>query len=425
MTWPMLMGIIALMSFQLADSIFVARLGVEPLAAVGFTLPVYQVFIGVQVGLGIATTALISQSIGSGKIEQAQGYARSILIVAGSALLLLCLIIWLFRAQILEMLGGSTELLPMIEEFWAVFLVAGFVGGMLYMGYSICRANGDTKLPGATMVTASLLNIVLDPVFIFWMELGLVGSAYATLASFAIGCFIVYPKILAKDWLCLKAHHSSLRSDISAIRQIALPAMSSQLMPPLAAIISTNIVASYGTAAVAAWGVGVRLEFVMMIVVLALTMSLPQMAGKYYGAKQYGDIKSLVKVAALFVLAWQALLAIAMIIIAAPISLAMADNAEVADILQKYIAVVPLSYSALGICMVVVSVCNAIGLPNQALWVSTARLFVCFVPCLMIGSHFGGLNGLFLGALIGNIAAGIFAWISYQRAMKQRCAGLL
>ncbi|WP_255376054.1 MATE family efflux transporter, partial [Oleiphilus sp. HI0080] len=67
MTWPMLIGIISLMSFQLVDSVFIARLGVAPLAVVGFTIPIYQLFIGIQVGIGIATTALISQLLGANK----------------------------------------------------------------------------------------------------------------------------------------------------------------------------------------------------------------------------------------------------------------------------------------------------------------------------------------------------------------------
>lgn len=67
MTWPMLFGVLALMSYQLVDSVFISYLGVEPLAALGFTLPVQQVIIGVQVGLGIATTAVISRSLGAAR----------------------------------------------------------------------------------------------------------------------------------------------------------------------------------------------------------------------------------------------------------------------------------------------------------------------------------------------------------------------
>lgn len=67
MTWPMLFGVLSLMSFQLVDSAFIGQLGVLPLAAQGFTMPIQMVIIGIQVGLGIATTAVISRAIGAGK----------------------------------------------------------------------------------------------------------------------------------------------------------------------------------------------------------------------------------------------------------------------------------------------------------------------------------------------------------------------
>ena len=85
MTWPMLLGIVSLMSFQLVDSIFIARLGVEPLAVIGFTIPIYQVFIGIQVGIGIATTALISQLLGAKKDERAKQLA-GLIVCIGSAI---------------------------------------------------------------------------------------------------------------------------------------------------------------------------------------------------------------------------------------------------------------------------------------------------------------------------------------------------
>ncbi len=65
MTWPMLFGTVALMSFQLVDSIFISMLGMQPLAALGFTLPLHQLLIGVQIGIGIASTALISRALGA------------------------------------------------------------------------------------------------------------------------------------------------------------------------------------------------------------------------------------------------------------------------------------------------------------------------------------------------------------------------
>ncbi len=77
MTWPMLFGTVALMSFQLVDSIFISMLGMQPLAALGFTLPLQQLLIGVQIGIGIASTALISRALGADNPERAKHLRRN------------------------------------------------------------------------------------------------------------------------------------------------------------------------------------------------------------------------------------------------------------------------------------------------------------------------------------------------------------
>ena len=419
MTWPMVFGVLSLMSFQLADSFFVARLGVEPLAVVGFTIPIYQLVIGLQVGIGIATTALISQRLGQGNDSEARALGGSILILGSISVLLLCSAIWVFREHILYSMGGEANLLPLINEFWSVFLCSAICGAILYFGYSICRAHGDTKLPGILMVVTSLLNIALDPLFIFYFDLGLVGAAYATLTSFALGVIVVFPKIVERKWASFILRLERLGQHLMPISSIAAPAMVSQIMPAISSMLATLIVASYGTAAVAAWGVGIRLEFFCIVTILALTMSLPPMVGRFYGAGDFVSIRHLISIAGKFVLFWQLALAILLALLANPLSLFLSNDPNVAPILADFIIVIPLSYSALGICMLSVSLCNAIGAPRRALLISFVRLFVCFVPCLLLGSLIAELHGIMFGALTGNILAGISAWYLLQQRLEQ------
>lgn len=419
MTWPMLIGVLSLMSFQLADSIYIARLGIEPLAVIGFTIPIYQVIIGFQVGIGIATTALISQLLGAKKDAEARDYGGTILVFGTAIIGFLCLLLWVFRQHILLLLGGNEALNPLLSELWSVWLISALTGAVLYFGYSICRAHGNTLLPGAGMVLTSLLNIALDPLFIFYFDLGLVGAAYASLLSFLVGFAIVFPKVFAADWISFQSTRSNITRQIKSISSIATPAMLSQLMPSLSAMIATSVVAQYGTEAVAAWGMGVRLEFFSIVFVLALTMSLPPMIGRYFGARAFLEIKQLVSVAVKIVLICQVSLAAVMAISATYLSQFMSGDAGVSAILSDYLIIIPLSYAPLGICMLTVSICNAIALPSRALAISFLRLFACYLPLLLLGAHYGELYGLMMGAAIGNIAAGIMAWRIYTHAIKK------
>lgn len=419
MTWPMLLGVLSLMSFQLVDSVFISRLGIEPLAVVGFTIPIYQVIIGIQVGIGIATTALISQRLGAGQVSDAKSLAGSVLVFGSVLMCVLCTILWLFRAEILALMDGDASLLPLLEEFWGTWLFAAFSGAFLYFGYSICRAHGNTLLPGILMVVTSLLNIALDPLFIFVLGFGLEGAALATLVSFGIGIAVIYPRVLGHHWLELSSHTTQLMQHARETLRIALPAMVSQLMPSLAAIAATGIVAGYGTEAVAAWGLGVRIEFFSLVLVLALTMSMPPMIGRHFGGGNYDAITGLIGVGIKVILATQFVLAIVLAIFATPLSVFMAEAPEVAELLRVYLLIMPLSYTSLGVCILMVSMSNAISQSMRALFMSIMRLFICYLPLLYAGSVVADFNGIIIGGALGNLLAGFMAWRMFQTGIKK------
>lgn len=417
LTWPMLFGVLALMSYQLADSFWVARLGVEPLAALGFTLPVYQIMIGLQVGLGIATTAIISRTLGAGDPERARRLGGVIVIVGALATGSLVVLLWLLQGPIMLLLGADDDLLPMIREFWAVWLLAAWLGAMVYFGYSLHRAQGDTRFPGLMMVATGVLNLILDPIFIFTFNWGLPGAAWATVVSFGLGCLVTYPRLRRYLWLSFDRSGINLRRAMHDLTSIAAPAMLSQLMPGLAAGLATGLVAAFGSAAVAAWGIGARLEMFSIVVVLALTMSMPPIVGRFLGAGDLLNARRLIRLGVGFVLVWQLALAVGWLLVSGALVSVVTDNADVASVLLMYLQRVPFSFAALGVCMLMVSVCNALGMPMRALLISCLRLFLCYLPLLWLGSLLGGMNGLLLGAAIGNVGAGVLAWTLYQRGM--------
>jgi Na+-driven multidrug efflux pump len=146
-------------------------------------------------------------------------------------------------------------------------------------------------------------------------------------------------------------------------------------------------------------------------------MSIPPMVGKMLGAKQFDDIQKLIRIAAKFVLTWQIGLAILLFIVAKPLANLLSTDSNVISVIQAYLMWVPISLSSLGICMLMVSVCNALGVSMRALTISILRLFACFLPMIWLGSTLFGLHGVFMGALVGNTMAGIMAWIMYNKAV--------
>ena len=417
MTWPMLFGVLSLMTFHLADSAFVGQLGRDPLAALGFTVPMQQLVSGMYVGLGIATTAIISRTLGQGDELRAQRLGGLVVTIGASLALILCLSVWLLQSVILDLLGAETALRPVIREYWAPWLVSAWTGAMLYFGYAVCRSNGDTKLPGYMMIATSLINIALDPLYIFMFGWGLPGAAWATITAFGLGALVIYPALIRRQWLRFDLLQLKLTQALRQLGSIMAPAMVSQLMPPVSAMLATALVAGFGSAAVAAWGLGTRLEFFSIVVVLALTMSMPPMIGRLLGTGEVETIRRLVRIAVRFIVIWQLALALIWLAASGLVSTLFTRDAAVQEILVNYLLRVPLSYSGLGVCMLMVSVNNALGLPMRALLISTLRLFAWYLPMLWLGSQISGLTGLMSGALVGNLLAGTTAYLLYRQGM--------
>ncbi|WP_143694107.1 MATE family efflux transporter [Vibrio rotiferianus] len=419
MTWPMLFGVLSLMSFQLVDSAFIGQLGILPLAAQGFTLPLQMVIIGIQVGLGIATTAVISKALGANDTRYAKQLGGLVLMIGSVGVAIFGLLIWFLRYPILSLLSAPESVMPIIDSYWPWWLISSWVGAVLYFYYSICRANGNTMLPGTMMMVTSGVNLVLDPLFIFTFDLGINGAAIATIIAFSFGILVVAPRVQKNHWATFQWQDLNVLKSVTSIGNIMGPAMISQLLPPLSSMLATKLLAGFGTAAVASWALGSRYEFFAIVSVLALTMSMPPMVGRLLGAKNYTDIRALVSIAVKFILGFQLLIALLTFATANPLALLMTSDTQVEQVLRMHLMIVPISLGSLGVCMLMVSICNALGKPYTALTISALRLFLFFLPCLWVGAQMGGIQGLLIGASLGNLMAGFSAYMTYQKTIRK------
>ncbi|WP_444677419.1 MATE family efflux transporter [Halomonas sp. E19] len=422
-TWPMAIGVLALLGFQLVDSAFIARLGTAPLAALTFTFPLTFLIIGVQVGLGIAIAALISRALGAGETERARRLGTLVLMAGTLGIALLALGLWFWQMPIFQRLGADDSARELIRGYWAPQLLSAWLGAVLYFIYSLFRAHGDTRLPGKMMVITSLLNLLLDPLLIFGFGplpgLGLPGAAWATAIAFFGGLLLVGRRLAGTRWLARQGLASEVRQSARPFLAIAAPAMMGQLMPPLAAMLAVSIVAGLGESSVAAWGLASRLETLSLMVVLAMTMSLPPWLGRCYGAGDWQQIDRLLRLALRVVLVWQLGLGLVLAALAPWVALLLSGNPEVRHELATLIRFMLPSYALLGVCMLTVSAGNALGWPLRSMLLSAARLFVFYLPALWLGTQWGGLLGLALGAALGNGLAGVVAWRMLRGRIKR------
>ena len=427
LTIPMIYGMVLLMTFNLIDTLFVSLLGTQPLAAISFTFPITFTVISLTIGLGIGTSAVIARALGKKEYEEAKNLASAALLLAAIVVGTLAYMGYLFIDEIFILLGASEDILPLIHQYMDLWFIGSvcLIGPMI--GNAILRASGDTKTPSFIMGSAGLINAILDPIFIFGFgpipAYGIEGAAIATIISWLVGLFLVLYILMVKKRLIHRHLLSSSEfiQSSKSILKIGLPAAGANMLTPISAAILTAIVANFGDHAVAAFGVGSRIESIACLVVLALSMTLPPFISQNFGAGNMHRVKESFNTSIKFVLMWQLGIYVVLVLAASSIASAFAEEAAVAELIILFIWILPLGYGLQGIIILTNSSFNALHKPMTALWLSVIRLFVCYVPLSYLGSVVYGLTGFFIGSVLGNVFMAALSFYLFNRQFTSLC----
>ncbi|GAA6185151.1 MULTISPECIES: MATE family efflux transporter [Aliiglaciecola] len=426
MTLPMILAMIMLMTFGLADTFFVSMLGTEELAAISFTFPVTFTIISLNIGLGIGTSAIIGRSLGSGETHLAKEFATGALMLSFILVGALAFIGYLTIDPIFRLMGATDDLLPYINDYMVVWYAAAIFLAVPMVGNSVLRAAGDTKTPSIIMTCGGIINVILDPIFIFgWgpvPAMGIQGAALATAIAWGIGLlYILYllavkRKLMLPRLLTLK----ELKLTSGGVLRIGLPAAGANMLTPIAGGIITAIAAGYGPGAVAAWGVGSRLESIASILVLALSMSLPPFISQNFGANKVTRVASSYVLSLKFVLIIQLVVYLLLCLVAPFVASLFAEEQQVADLIVLFLYIVPLGYGLQGVVILTNSSFNAMHQPISALILSVIRLFLFFVPLAYLGSELLDIKGMFFGIILANICTAIVAYVWFTKSINTR-----
>ncbi len=406
---PMVVGIIAVMSINLVDAYFVGQLGTEPLAAISFTFPVVFTLSSFAIGLGAGTSSVVSRAYGAQEMGRVKQLSTHSLILA---FLLVCFASTLgfFTIDLqFSALGASDEILPLIREYMEIwyfglpFLVIPMVAN------AIIRAGGDTRIPSFIMVVAALFNIVLDPLFIFgfWKipPMGIEGAAMASvLARFSTLIFSLSIVIFKEKLLTLKGFQcSEVLESWLKILKVGLPAAIGNMLNPIAIGVVTRIAASFGTTAVAGFGVATRIEAFLCIPLLALSAAMGPFAGQNYGAGELRRLKKAFKLSTLFSGVWCLSLGVVCYFLSETLGALFSSDVEVVKFAAQYLKWVSFSTVGYGVLVIFASGYNAIGYAQLGLFSYFLRNFVLIVPLAYFLSQWLGEAGLFLGIFASNL----------------------
>jgi putative MATE family efflux protein len=424
MTLPMLVGMITLMTFNLVDTFFISMLGTVQLAAISFTFPVTFTLISLAIGLSIGTSAVIAKALGAGQLTEARTDGQVALWLSAAMASVLAIAGYIFTEPLFTALGAGAQVLEYIRQYMDIWFCVAVLLVLPMVGNAVLRAAGDTRTPSIIMACSGLVNAVLDPVLIFGLgpipALGMQGAAIATAISWVFGSalviyLLVRRNLITTGWVGMLPLVAVCRK----ILRIGLPAAGANMLTPLAMAVLTAIMASYGAAAVAAFGVGARLESIACLVVLALSMTLPPFVSQNYGAGLMQRVQLAYRLCGRFVLLWQFGIYLLLVALAVPIAGLFSDEPEVVRIICQFLWIVPIAYGLQGITILTNSSFNALHQPGSALLLSLVRLFVLYVPLAWLGGKLYGITGLFFGCVLANILTASLAWGWFNRSVQQ------
>lgn len=302
LAFPMILSMLLMMFNNIIDSIWVAGLGAASLAAVGYVTPIFTIITGLGNGIGTGANSLIARFIGAKNYKEANNAAIHSIIIAVFLSIIFPIIIVLLLEQLVILMGGQAVLGEAME--YGVIVVIGSYS-MLFPGIiaSIFRAEGDVKRATIPFVVSAILNIILDPIFIYIFGWGVGGAAIATVLSATVSLIIMLYWIFIKKDTFLEIKRDNFQQKIQMYKDIltvGIPASIEQLVLSFVSVINNYLVTiTAGTVAVAAFTAAWRLISIGIMPALGVASATVTVAGIAYGAKNYEKLKISTKYSAI------------------------------------------------------------------------------------------------------------------------------
>ena len=422
---PMMFGMIALLSYSVADTYFIGQLGTMELAAISFTFPVSFIVGAITMGFGIGTSSVVARLFGAGNrddVARVTFHAILLGIVTGFAVITLGLMI---IDPVFTLLGADENTLPLIRRYMRIYFWGGIFLVIPMITNSVLRASGDAKTPAMLMTVAAVLNIVLDPILIFGLlgmpRLEVEGAAIATVTANFL------TMILSIGFIWFREHLIDIRQWSPAliidswrrILHVGIPSMTSSLVAPLTTAFITYQVAQFGQEAVAGFGVASRVEGLSLLALMALSAAATPFVGQNYGAQKYDRVREGMSWCYRFIIRYGLIVAAIMAVGSGFITGWFTDDEKAIAAASLHMRIVPISYFGLGFAMVVNSAFNSIGKPMPAMLVSLSRTILIYAPLAFLFAALFGLVGVFAAAFTANLAAGTVGYLWLKHTMNQ------
>lgn len=430
MAIPMMISMLVQALYNVVDSIFVARLGTEALTAVSLAFPLQSLMIAVGAGTSVGINALLSRSLGEKNFKAANTAANTgIFLSLCSAVLFAIIGIFFSRPFFLlqDLSSGASEYdVATVIEYGVKYstICLGFSIGIFsqFCFERLLQSTGKTTLAMWTQLIGALINIILDPIFIFVLDLGVAGAAYATiLGQIFAAIFAIILNITKNKEITISIKgilHPEFKT-VKTIYKVGFPSIVMQSIGSVMTFLLNIILANLSLVATTVFGVYFKLQSFVFMPVFGLNNGMVPIVSYNFGAKREERVKKTVKLSITTAVIIMFLgLAVFETIPDVLLSFFNAD-AQMIKIGVPALRIIAIPFLFAGFCIIAGSVCQAIGNPFYSLIVSVCRQLVVLIPAAYLLSLSGNVTLVWFAFPIAEIASLILSIIFLNKTMKR------
>ena len=431
LAFPIIACMLLIFSNNIIDSIWVAGLGPEPLAAIGYITPLFTILIGVGNGIGAGGNSLISRYIGAEKRSFADNAAIHNFILGIIISVIVSTLFLIFLESLLNIMGASS-VLNYAMDYGTVIFTFAFAILMQPIISGAFRAEGDVKRSTVPIILVAIINITLDPIFMFVLNLGVAGAAWATIIANMGGlASMLYWMFIKKDTY-LKYRYENFQNDLSMYKDIlavGIPASLEQLMISLLTIlVNFMLTMTSGPVAVAVYTAGWRVKSIGNLPTIGIGIASISVAGVAYGAEKYENIRVALRYAVKVALIVSLIIIIIINLFANTIASVYSysqTSAQLAPLIVGFLQIMCISLIYVPFGAIAGNIFQGVGKGITSFILTAIRGFILvLIFSYLLGFVFNmGEYGIYYGILLGGAIGSLISYAAIEIYIKKLILG--
>jgi len=407
---PTMIGMMINALYNLVDAYFVGGLGTSQMGAISVAFPLGQVVVGLGLLFGNGAASYISRLLGLGEKETANKVASTALYssIFVGAVIIICAII--FLNPILKLLGATESIMPYAVTYASIYVISSIFNVFNVTMNNIVTSEGAAKTTMCALLAGAVLNMILDPIFIYTLNLGVAGAAIATAISQIVSTLVYLSYIFRKkSAFSFSIKECSISKEImSEILKIGIPTLVFQLLTSLSITLINMQAKEYGDSVIAGMGAVTRIISMGSLMVFGFIKGFQPIAGYSYGAKKHERLHEAIKTSITWSTIFCVIFGLVMAIFpTAIISQFTTDDVKLITIGQKALRANGLSFILFGFYTVYSSLFLALGKAKEGFFLGACRQGICFVPVILMLTMILGESGILYAQPVADVISAV------------------